>query len=183
MARVMDVANRRPLRMAVDLLDPMPGERVLDAGCGTGAAMAAMLHRAPCDLIGADASPAMIGIAEHRLGAQAGYVLSTIEALPLEPATFDAVLALNVLYFEQPDHAMLRRLHALLRPGGRIVAYVTHRETMEAWPFAREGLHRLYDAAGLRAAFAEAGFTSDRIEVDEVAVTPSVRGLLARAWC
>lgn len=182
MARAMDLANRRPLRLAVDLLDPRPGERVLDAGCGTGAAMAAILRRAACRLYGADASTEMVGAALHRLGDQASFILSTIETLPLEPASFDAVLALNVLYFERPDHAMLRRLHALLRPGGRIVAYVTHRETMEGWPFAREGLHRLYDAPALRAAFAEAGFAAERIEVDEVAITPSVRGLLARAW-
>ena len=37
-------------------------------------------------------------------------------------------------------------------PGGRLVAYVTHRETMEHWAFARAGLHRLFDAAGLAAA-------------------------------
>lgn len=179
----MDIVNRRPLRLAVDRLAPREGEVVLDAGCGTGAAIAEILGWAPsCRITGADRSETMIAAARQRIGSRATFVNAEIEALPLPASSFDAVLALNILYFESADHAMLRSLHRLLRPGGRIVAYVTHRDTMRDWPFTREGLHRLFDADGLRAAFLEAGFAPDRVDVHEVRVTRTVRGLLACAW-
>lgn len=178
----MDVVNRRPMRLAVNLLDPLAGEHVLDAGCGAGAAMAAILAHAPCRVTGADRSATMIEAARQRVGTRATCLASGIETIPLAAASVDAGLALNVLYFESPDHAMLRSLHRLLRPGGRLVAYVTHGESMRDWAFVREGLHRLYDADQLRSAFVDAGFAADGVEVHEVPVTRTVRGLLARAW-
>lgn len=77
---------------------------------------------------------------------------------------------------------MLRALHRLLVPGGRLVAYLTHRRSMKNWDFTRECLHRLYDGDELHHALSDAGFAKDRIEVREVAVTASISGLLARAW-
>jgi len=177
----MDVVNRRPLELAVNLLDPQDGECVLDAGCGTGAAMAAMLRRAACSMTGADASATMLGAARHRLGDRADYALSRLEDLPFAPGTFHAVLALNVLYFDGAGQPMLRELHRLLRPGGRLVAYVTDKASMAGWAFARQGLHRLYDADELTEAFAVAGFAQDAIEVQDVPISRGVTGLLAKA--
>ncbi len=178
----MDIANRKPTRLAVDLLDPRPGEAVIDAGCGTGAAMAQVLRRARCRATGIDPSPTMLRAARRRLGdSGAELVQAGLEDLPFADASFDAALALNVLYFCDARGAMLGNLRRVLKPGGRLVAYVTHRETMENWPFARAGLHRLYDAGELADALHDAGFARERIAVQEVAITRKVRGLLARA--
>ncbi|GFM29201.1 class I SAM-dependent methyltransferase [Novosphingobium sp. PY1] len=182
LGNAMDVVNRKPTRLAVDLLAPGEGEAVLDAGCGTGAAMAELLARTDCLVTGADASATMLEAARQRIGARASYLEARLEDLALPDATFDAVLALNVLYFEDSNHAMLHRMHRLLKTGGRIVAYVTDRQSMENWSFTREGFHRLFDRDALCAAFADAGFAQERIEVHEVAITRSVTGLLARAW-
>ncbi|CDO36584.1 class I SAM-dependent methyltransferase [Novosphingobium sp. KN65.2] len=182
LGNAMDVVNRKPTRLAVDLLAPCPGEAVIDAGCGTGAAMAELLARADCRITGADASATMLDAARQRLGPRASYLEAKLEDIALPDAAFDAVLALNVLYFESKDHAMLRRMRGLLKTGGRLVAYVTDRQSMENWSFAREGFHRLFDKETLWAALADAGFAQARIEVHEVAITRSVTGLLARAW-
>lgn len=181
LGNVMDVVNRRPMRLAVDLLAPRAGEAILDAGCGSGIAMAEILARADCALTGADRSAAMIDAARRRLGRRARYVLGALENLPLGCGGQDAVLALNVLYFDQPERPMLYALRAALRPGGRLVAYVTHRETMQDWAFVGAGLHQLYDAGELHSTFVEAGFAPEHVEVHEVAITSSVRGLLACA--
>ncbi|QDK35515.1 class I SAM-dependent methyltransferase [Sphingomonas sp. IC081] len=181
LGRAMDIANRRPMQRAVDLLAPAAGETILDAGCGTGAAMAHMLDRADCRLIGADLSPTMIAAARRRLGGRAGYLTASLADLPLPSVSLDGVLALNVLYFDDDGQGMLRAMHRLLRGGGRMVAYVTARPTMEGWAFAREGLHRLYVAGSLRTAFLSAGFADDLLEIEEVAIGPGIDGLLARA--
>lgn len=177
----MDVANREPTRLALDVLDARPGERVLDAGCGTGAALELVLERAPVRAWGVDPSPVMQAAARRRLGARATISGEAIEQLDFDDALFDAVLALNVLYFAGPDGAMIRHLHRVLRPGGRLVAYVTSRESMARWPFACEGIHRLYDRAELVDALVHSGFARDRICVHEHAITASVDGLVAIA--
>lgn len=181
LGNAMDIVNRQPVRLAVDMLVPLAGETILDAGCGTGSAVADMLGRAPCQVTGVDASETMLRAARRRLGRRAAFANARLEELPFAPASFDAVLALNVLYFNDAGNGMLRSLHRVLRPGGRLVAYVTHRDSMMAWPFAREGLHRLYDAAALREALVDSGFVCPRDDVHEVALTRSVTGLFVHA--
>ena len=177
----MDIANRKPTRLAVDLLDPRDGERVLDAGCGTGAGLAEVLRRARCIATGIDPSETMIASAQRRLGSGVQFVQARLQELPLPDETFDAALLLNVLYFSDSEGRMVANLRRVLKPGGRLVAYVTHRDTMNSWPFAHEGLHRLFDAKELADALADGGFARERICVHELAITRSVRGLLAYA--
>lgn len=177
----MDLANRGPTRLAVDLLAPVAGERILDAGCGTGAALAQVLRRAPCHVSGFDPSPIMIAAAVARLGERADLREGGLADPPFSEGSFDAALLLNVLYFCDDEGRMVDNLRRMLRPGGRLVAYVTHRETMEHWPFARAGLHRLYDENELTAALTAGGFALPRISVHPVRVTRKVRGLLAYA--
>ena len=49
----------------IDLLAPKPGERVLDVGCGDGVLIKQLMDR-ECDVIGVDASPAMVEAAKLR---------------------------------------------------------------------------------------------------------------------
>lgn len=181
LGRAMDAANRRPVELAIDLLEAQEGEMILDAGCGTGAALAAAAARADIHLSGIDPSPTMIAAARRRLGPSAELDTVTIEEMPFADETFDAILLLNVLYFAGHDAGMVANLHRVLRPGGRLIAYVTHRETMRRWPFARAGIHRLYDADELVDMLAQGGFGSNRISVQEVQVAQNVDGLIARA--
>lgn len=187
LGRVMDLANRKPMARALDLLAPLAGEDILDAGCGTGLAMQAMLRRASCSVAGVDRSVRMVNAARRRLASEraanrADVFLAELAQAPFAPGRFDAVLALNVLYFDDADHSLLRAARAMLREGGRLVGYVTARETMQRWSFARQGLHRLYDAAQLEEACVRAGFAQVAVEVHEVPITRSVQGLLVRAW-
>lgn len=183
---VMDLANRRPTRLAIDLLAPTANEHVLDIGCGTGAAARLMLRRKPCLVTCVDRSHAMLRTARKRLSgfAQASVVkfnLAALGSLPFPDKSFDAAIALNMLYFCDVDGVMLRDLRRVLRPGGRLVAYVTHRDSMRNWPFVKHGTHRLFDAEALTAALEAGGFARERIAVHECRITHRVRGLLAHA--
>ncbi len=177
----MDIANRVPTRLALDLLAPRDGERILDAGCGTGAALEGLLRRADIRGVGIDPSVTMLEAATRRLRGRALLISGVVETAPLAEESFDAALLLNVLYFADRQGRMASAIHRALKPGGRLVAYVTHRETMARWQFARAGRHRLFDRKELAAALVAGGFVPERIWVQEVPVTRSVRGLLVRA--
>lgn len=181
LGQAMDLANRSPTRWAIDVLDPRDGERVLDAGCGTGAALAGVLARAGVSASGIDPSTAMIAAARRRLGKRADLHAADTATMPFAEGSFDAALLLNVLYFCDAESRMVADLHRVLRPGGRLVVYVTDRATMEGWPFARAGLHRLFDEAQLRAALEQGGFEASRIAIHHRSVASGVEGLLAYA--
>lgn len=183
----MDMANRAPLRMAIDTLCPGPGEAVLDAGCGTGAASEEMLRRAACRIVAVDQSATMIRRARSRMakvdrGGAVELHQATLEKLPCDPASIDAALALNILYFCAEDGGMVRAIRSTLRPGGRLVAYVTHRRSMEKWPFTKVGRHRLYDEHELQGVLADGGFDPDHIKIWTKPVGASVEGLFALAY-
>jgi ubiquinone/menaquinone biosynthesis C-methylase UbiE len=109
----------------VDALDPAPGQRSLDIGCGRGA-VAILLARAvlPSGTLDAiDVSPAMVEhtaalLSADGLPARVQVMDATDPQLP--PASFDLVASSLVLFFLPDPPAALARWVALLAPGGRI---------------------------------------------------------------
>jgi trans-aconitate 2-methyltransferase len=98
------------------------GERVLDAGCGTGRDAAALLERYPgVDLVGIDGSAAMIAAARERLGNGVElHVADLTEPLPIAPV--DAVMSVAAFHWID-DHALLfANLAASMRPGARLTS-------------------------------------------------------------
>lgn len=175
----MDLVNRKPVTIALDLLDARPGEAILDAGCGTGEALRQLVRRTNCRATGFDPSATMVAAARRRLDERARIACSRIEDWP--GTGYDGVLALNVLYFAQDDGTMLRAIRGMVRPGGRLVAYVTDRSAMSGWGIARAGLHRLYDEGELVGALCDAGFAPAMVEVRSGEVARGVTGLWALA--
>lgn len=96
--------------------------RVLDVGCGPGR-VGLELQRRGHEVVGIDTSPEAIAVARER-GLASVHVLP-LEALDARFGTFDTVvLAGNNLGLLGPPargRRLLRRLHALTAPGGRIV--------------------------------------------------------------
>lgn len=94
-----------------------PGARVLDAGCGTGGMMVDLPH---WQMHGIDASVRAVELCRER--GLSRVQLGSVQALPWDTHSFDAVLSLDVLYHQNVDdelalHEMLR----VLRPGGLLV--------------------------------------------------------------
>jgi len=101
----------------VDELDPRPGERILDLGCGT-AALTLELQRRGARVVGVDASAEMVAAAS---AAGIDAHVADGERLSYERA-FDAVFS-NAAIHWMPDHdAVFRGVARALRPGGRFVA-------------------------------------------------------------
>lgn len=106
------------------LLGGLPPCRVLDAACGTGrhgAWLAGLGH----DLVGVDASPAMLARARAKLP-QARFEHGDLTALPLPDASVDAALCALALVHLPDLRPALAELARVVRPGGRIVISDVH---------------------------------------------------------
>ena len=101
----------------VDLLDPKPGERVLDLGCGDGVLTEQLVARG-CRVVAVDSSPEQVWAAlERGLDARLG------EATDLEfQQEFDAVFSNAVLHWVTAPDAVVDSVWNALKPGGRFVA-------------------------------------------------------------
>ncbi|GAB3591502.1 class I SAM-dependent methyltransferase [Angustibacter peucedani] len=108
------------------LVGDVAGQRVLDAGCGSGPLTAA-LRDAGAVVTGVDISSAMVELARRRLGEDADLHVADLDApLPFEDDTFDVVVASLVLHYLEDWTTALSELHRVLRPGGRLVLSVNH---------------------------------------------------------
>ena len=101
----------------LEWLAPQAGERILDLGCGDGQ-LTARIAAAGAEVVGVDASPAMLDGARSR-GIDAR--LCNVEALTFD-AEFDAVFSNAALHWVRDQDAMLEGVYRALRPGGRFVA-------------------------------------------------------------
>jgi trans-aconitate methyltransferase len=113
-------------RWAVEQLDVRPTDRVLEIGFGPGVAIEAFAARVTEGVVfGVDHSELMVKAARRRntRAIAAGRVVLTTAGVDevddgLRP--IDLVLAVNNLGMWPDPPAQLRRLHSLLRPGGRL---------------------------------------------------------------
>ena len=98
------------------LLDPQPGEHILDLGCGDGI-LTAKIVDAGATVVGIDASENMVAAARERgLDAQVG----NGEALAFGPE-FDAVFSNAALHWMLDGEAVAAGVYRALKPGGRFV--------------------------------------------------------------
>jgi ubiquinone/menaquinone biosynthesis C-methylase UbiE len=129
-------SNTTPLtdvfgKHALNLLDVNPGDRVLEVACGTGTLLpeVAGLVGPRGTVTGVDQSAEMLAIARRRV---IDHQLDTVdliqgdaedlEHVPL--STYDRALSVfGFMYFPNPLTA-LRRLRAVLKPGGRVAICV-----------------------------------------------------------
>lgn len=114
----------------VEVADLRPGERVLDVGCGRGAALYPAAERVAPEgtVVGVDLSEDMVRLLAEELAragvANASVHRSDAEALDVAPGSFDVVLCAFVLHvLVHPDEAAAGFVRAL-RPGGRCAASV-----------------------------------------------------------
>lgn len=116
------------LRWAVDVLGVLPGERVLEVGCGRGVAIELL-----CDAVdsvrvtGVDRSPAAIAAAEarnlaHVRSGRVRLVTTALAEVSLDER-FDRVFAVNVNAFWLGPARELAAVRRVLAPGGRLYLF------------------------------------------------------------
>ena len=100
----------------VQLLDPKPGERILDLGCGDGA-LTRRLVDLGCRVVGVDAGADMVAAARA-----AGIDARVVDGHDLRfRAEFDAVFSNAALHWMKEPHRVVAGVRAALVPSGRFV--------------------------------------------------------------
>ncbi|GAA2528883.1 MULTISPECIES: class I SAM-dependent methyltransferase [Streptomyces] len=145
---------------AVAELGLREGDRVLDAGCGTGRALPPLRAAVgPSGVVlGADLTPAMLREAARAGRDREGALLLTdVAALPLRSGALDAVFAAGLIAHLSDPAANLRELARAVRPGGVLA---------------------LFHPVGRAALAARQGRS---ITPDDLRAEPNLRPLLARS--
>lgn len=113
-------------RAAVAELGLRPGDRVLDAGCGTARALPALRDAVgPAGaVLGADLTPAMLEAAV-RAGrdVHGQLLLADVARLPVRTHSLDAVFGAGLIAHLPEPAANLRELARVVRPGGLLALF------------------------------------------------------------
>jgi trans-aconitate 2-methyltransferase len=168
---------------------PLRGEEtVLDAGCGSGRITEMLVARLPRGrVIAVDASPSMVDAARERLGGKADVRVLDLVDLELEEP-LDAILSTATFHWIADHERLFARLHAALRPGGRLVAQcggegnvrgtreaataVSHREPFAPYMEGWDGPWNFSSAELADARLRAAGFERARCWMHDVTVHP-----------
>lgn len=101
----------------LELLNPQPGERILDVGCGDGWLTEKLAHIG-CEVVGVDGSAEQIAAAQAR-----GLTAMVMDGQQLTfEHEFDAVFSNAALHWMKPAEAVIVGVRRALRKNGRFVA-------------------------------------------------------------
>jgi ubiquinone/menaquinone biosynthesis C-methylase UbiE len=121
--------HRRLAARLVEIVSPLPGERVLDVGCGSGlvAQMAADRVGVCGEVIGIDIAHRLLEVAQSRASPDVRFLHVPAEALIFSDSTFDVVTMGDALPYLADPRRALEEARRVLRRDARIGISVLHR--------------------------------------------------------
>lgn len=108
-----------PSSQLIELLEPQPGERILDLGCGIGE-LSARIAAAGAVVTGLDQLGFLLEQARFKFPGIEFVESDFFNYTPQSP--FDAVFAHAVLDWISPPDRALKRILQVIKPGGRLAA-------------------------------------------------------------
>ena len=106
-----------------EALGILPGERVLDAACGSGNGAIAAARRSWGGVVGADFVPELLERARERAAVERleiEFVEADVQDLPFEDGEFDVTMSIFGAMFAPDQERTASELLRVTKPGGRI---------------------------------------------------------------
>ncbi|MGB9870561.1 MAG: class I SAM-dependent methyltransferase [Anaerolineae bacterium] len=151
---------------------PGAGLRILDAGCGTGGAMASYL-RDYGEVTGFD----FAGEALHfcRLRGATRLARASVVEVPFADESFDLVVSFDVLCERavRDDMAALREFHRVLVSGGRVLLRLPAYDWLRGWHDVAVHIRHRYTCDEIARRLREAGFQVDHLSYANMALFPA----------
>jgi SAM-dependent methyltransferase len=130
---------RAMFRTLIDVIEPQPGEAILEIGCGAGSLVRQLARRLGKTnrITAADVNPFLLREAEQ-LAEEEGllgaiqFTKGNAEALPFDDRSFDCVYSVTVFEECDADRAIEEAMR-VLRPGGRIGLVVRALDMPQWW--------------------------------------------------
>lgn len=162
-------AARARARLVDELIEPRPGDRLLDIGCGPGTLVPFLPGFVR--YLGLEPSAEYVAASRARYGARGEFRVGGIEALRPEDGPFERAVAFGVLHHldDAEARALLAGARAALAPGGWLVT-IDGCFAPEQPPLARHLLRQdrgrhVRDRAGYVALLAEA-FGAEQVRAE-----------------
>jgi len=106
------------------LLGPQDGMRLLELGCGSGAAAEYLASRCKADIMCVTNSPVQGDICRQKFekfGGRVRVIVADFDDLNLTDESFDAIYAFESIGYSKDVDAWLARCWRMLKPGGRLL--------------------------------------------------------------
>ncbi|MHC4477891.1 MAG: class I SAM-dependent methyltransferase [Planctomycetota bacterium] len=103
-----------------------PGSSILDVGCGPGVVALQLVRQGYC-VNGIDISRKMIKLCQKafaemsEVNDQHAFTMGNFNEIDLEEESFDGIITLGFLEFQEDEIHVLKRFYEILRPGGVLV--------------------------------------------------------------
>lgn len=154
--------------------------RTLDLGCGTGFNLDLLSARG-LTAFGVDISERAVRFCRER-GTRL-VVQADAARPPFASASFDVILALDVIEHLADDGAALKAMYAALRPGGRVILFTPAFQFLWSVQDRVSHHYRRYVAKDLRLKLEAAGFAVEKLSYANTLLFPVVwLGRLAIRW-
>lgn len=124
----LHVGGRRSSRQLAEQAGFLPGQKVLDLGCGTGGSSRLLVDEYGLQVVGVDITQPFVDVAQWLtqatgLTTRTKFICADAQCLPLETASFDAVWSQHTL-MNLPDLAKgLAEVNRVLKPGGSLLLH------------------------------------------------------------